>query len=225
MNQSILQTVGTITFLSLLPTVVFFIIRNSVISGNRLFFLFIVTLLLFEFILFMTAQLGIRNHVIMNIYSLIYYCMSVTLLMNIWEKLKEVSKTLRIIRTLLVFIIVVGWTFENFVFANVNIYNPFGSTISSFFLVIICIYLINVMLFVKHNSFVKDSDGLILIGMLIRSFFIGLLMLFMNYRMKYSNDFYEKILLMVNFALIISNICFTLSVLCLPKKKKYTWPF
>lgn len=220
-----LQTVGTITLISTIPTVIFFGLRRGAINNQQSLFAFALFLLLTEIVLYVTAQCGIRNHVIGNVSTLLYYLFSVTLVLGIWQRNKGNSAAIKILKYALLLIITIGWLFENFVFADISYYNPFVSTIASFILVIITIYLINVILFIKSGNIIKDSDGLILIGMLIRSFFVGLLMLFMNYRMKYSNDFYEKILLLVNIALIISNICFTLSVLCLPKKKKYTWPF
>lgn len=220
-----LTTVTYIYLFSLLVTVVLFLFRTEAITRNFSFLIFCCELLICEIILRITASCGLNNHVIANINTLFYYPLAILLLFNIWDKSKGRAVSNKYIKYFFLVIFLIAWIFENFVFASINFYNPFLSSIVSLILVIISIYLINVLLFVKNNNLLMDSDGLILVGMLIRSFFAGLLLLFMNYRMKYSNDFYEKILLLVNIALIISNICFTLSVLCLPKKKKYTWPF
>lgn len=220
-----LQTVRLLTLCSSLAAVCFFIFRSRSIKPNFLFFIFCCQLFLNEALMYFTAELSIRNHVIANINTLVYFPLAFLVLFNIWETLKGKTQTIVILKSTFIGLIGLGWLIENFVLNDFLFYNSFLSTIISLFLVIISVYLINVMLFIKSNSIFKDSDGLVLIGVLIRSFSCGLILLFMNYRMKYSDDFYQNVLVLVNLALTISNIFFIFSIICLPQKRKYTWPF
>jgi hypothetical protein len=220
-----LQTVGFITLISLIATVCTFLFRYKTIKSNFLFFIFCTVVLLNELVLFITAQFDINNHIIANVNTLTYYALSILILFHIWESIRGKNKVLNITRVGLILLLVIGWILENFVIQSISVYNSFLSSIICLVLVIISIYLINVLLFVKSNNMLKDSDGLLLIGMLIRSFACGLLFLFLNYRMKYSTEFYGNILILVNISLIISDIFFLFSIICLPKNRKYTWPF
>jgi hypothetical protein len=220
-----LQTVGLLTFISLVATVCFFGYRYNTIKNNLLFFIFCFYLLLNEALLFITAQLDINNHVIANINNLAYSSLAVLILYRIWFSVKGKSKTLAISKWIILLLICICWIAENFLINTLSVYNSVLSSIISLVFVVVLIYLINVFLFIKNDSLFKDSDGLLIIGMLIRSFFGGLLLLFLNYRMSYSADFYSNILILVNLALIVSNIFFLFAIICLPKNRKYTWPF
>lgn len=218
------MTIVYVLFILTTAIVISFSIRYPLIKQNIFFFLLALNQFIFELVLLITASYKLNNHVIANVYTVIYYPLAVFLLFHIWESIKGKSGVIRTGRLALCAIIIVSWGIENFVVHNVGTYNTILATISSLMLVVISIYLINVLLFVKSNSIIKDSDGLLLIAILIRSFFSGLI-LFMNYRLDYSTDFYKNISMLVNIALVISNVFLLFSIICLPKSRKYTWPF
>ncbi len=219
------MTIAYMLFLFTTAIVISFFIRFKIISQNILFFLLYLTVFLYEGTLLITTYLKIPNHIVANIYTMIYYPLAIFVLFKVWESIKGKSSTLSATKWVIVGLILIGWLLENFVIHDIGFYNSKLASIISMLLVIVSVYLINVMLFFKNNSIIKDSHGLFLIGILIRSFSGGLLLLFMNYRMGNSLDFYKNVLILVNLALIISNIFFLFSIICLPKKRKYTWPF
>jgi hypothetical protein len=214
-----------LSLFSIILVVFSFLIRYRLIRQNFIFFIFCLNVLFYEGILYITSYYQIKNHLIANINTLIYFPISVLVLFKIWETVKGKSKNIYFLKYSILLLILIGWVLENFVFKDILVYNSILSAIVSLVLVVVSIYLINVLLFVKNNSILKDSDGLILIGMLIRSFSSGLLLLFMNYRMEYQPQFYMNILILVNWGLIISCAVFLFAIICLPKNRKYTWPF
>ena len=219
------MTIVYILFGFTIAIVISFLIRFKTISDNILFFSFFFTLFLYEGLLIATNYMKIPNHTIANINTLIYYPLTILVLFKIWESVKGKTKKLPIFKYSIICLIAIGWFFENFILNDIFFYNSILPCIISLTLVIISIYLINMLIFNRHKNILKDSDGLILMGILIRSFSLGLLMLFVNYRMKFSNGFYINILILANITLIISNIFFIIAIICLPKKRKYTWPF
>jgi hypothetical protein len=220
-----LQTVRLLTLISVIVTVCLFFYRHKQIRGNFLFFIFCFHLFLVEGLMFLTAQLGIKNHVLANIDTLIYSSILVFLIFRIWESFVSRKRRLLVLKITIFILILIGWIIENFIIESITIYNSFLSCSISFLMVILSVYLINMILFLKNGSIFRDSNGLLLIGILIRSFSGGLILLFLNYRMNFSDDFYARILVLVNVALVVSNIFFLLGVICLPKNRKYTWPF
>ncbi len=218
------MTIAYIMLFSTMAIVIAFFFRRRLISSNFLFFAICLNLFVFETIMFLTSFYHTKNHIIANINTLIYYPLAVLLVFNIWGFVKGKSKTLSIFQFSILGFIAIGWIIENFVIEDFGLYNTFLTAFVSMILVLISIYLINVIIFVKSTSIIKDSDTLLLIGMLIRSFFSGLI-LFINYRMNYSNEFYRDILILVNLAYTVANVFFLFSIICLPKNKKYTWPF
>jgi hypothetical protein len=225
MPAFMLQTVRLLTLVTVILTVCFFFFRYKQIKENFLFFIFCLHLFLVEGLMFLTAQLGIKNHVLANIDTLVYSSILVFLICRIWESFVNRKEGLKVLKITTFILILIGWVVENFIIESITIYNSLLSCIISFLMVILSVYLINMILFLKNGSIFKDSNGLLLIGILIRSFSTGLILLFLNYRMNFSDDFYAKILVLVNVALIVSNIFFLLGVICLPKNRKYTWPF
>lgn len=205
--------------------VILFFIRFKVISRNLIFFLFCFELFLYDISLYLTARIGFNNHIIANINTLLYFPLAILMLFKVWESIKGKTQTLRVFKYSILILILVGWLVENFIAKDILVYNSILSAVVSLVLVIMSIYLINVLLFVKSSSLLRDSEGLVLIGMLVRSFSSGLLLLFMNYRMEYKDEFYSNILSIVNIGLIISGVFFLFAIICLPKNRKYTWPF
>ena len=219
------MTMVYVLFFFTTTIVISFLFRYKLIKQNIFLFLLVFDLFICESVLLVTATLGIRNHAIANINTLIYCSLSIFVLFRIWESIKGKTHLLKCTKLTILIIIFLGWGFENFLFENIYLYNSFLAGIISFLLVILCIYLVNAMIFIKNNRILKDSNGLVLIGVLIRSFFGGLILLFLNYRMKFSNEFYVNMTIIGNLASIISNIFFLSAVICLPKKMKHTWPF
>ena len=219
------MTMVYVLFFLTTTIVITFFFRFALIKKNIFFFLLVLDLFINELILLVTATLGIQNHAVANINTFIYCSSTIFVLFRILETIKGKTNKLKFIKYTILVISLLGLSLENFVFENIYLYNSFFSSIISFMFVILCIYLVNLMLYIKNYNILKDSDGLVLIGILIRSFFSGLILLFLNYRMKFSNDFYTNISILVNLALIISNIFFLSAVICLPKKMKHTWPF
>jgi hypothetical protein len=219
------MTIAYILLFVTIAIVMLFLIRYKLISSNLIFFFFCFELFLYDISLYLTARIGFNNHIIANINTLFYFPLAILILFNVWESVKGKTQTLKILKYTILGLIFIGWIVENFIVKDILVYNSILSAIVSLALVVISIYLINVLLFVKNNSLLKDSDGLVLIGMLIRSFSSGLLLLFMNYRMEYKDEFYSNILSLVNVGLILSGIFFLFAIICLPKNRKYTWPF
>lgn len=219
------MTIAYILLFITIAIVILFFVRYKLIPGNLIFFSFCFDLFLYDITLYLTARIGFNNHIIANVNTLFYFPLAILILFNVWESVKGKTKTLSILKYSILGLIFMGWIVENFIVKDILVYNSILSAIVSLVLVIISIYLINVLLFVKNNSLLKDSEGLLLIGMLIRSFSGGLLLLFMNYRMEYKDDFYSNILSLVNVGLIISGIFFLFAIICLPRNRKYTWPF
>lgn len=220
-----LQAVRLLTLISILIAACIFLLKPGKIRQNSLFFLFCLAFSTSEVSLYITADLGIKNHFIANIDNYVTNLIILFLLLQVWRLNGGNRKTIRFTKFGILAVFTIFWIAENFIFESFWDYNAYTTTVMSLLLVIISIYIVNLLLFVKTNPILRDSDGLLIIGLLIRCFATGMILLFFNYRLHFSSEFYINILILTNVGLIISNILFIFSILCLPQRRKYTWPF
>lgn len=178
--------------------------------GDFLLFCFI--LFSYELTLLITGSLHINNHLIANLNTLVYTAMGLWVIGRVYKRYHQNKRSINIILGLIWLLISFGWMAENFMPDNsVFIFNPVVPGVVSVVITFICIYLVNVLIFAKSGSILKDPDLLIIAGMLIRSITFGFLMWFLNFDYGFDWKFLSKLLMGINVGICISDLIFLLA--------------
>jgi len=210
----------------LLASVVFtFFYRKQSVRFHLSLLVFLMDILVYETAVIITAFFSIHNHFIANFNLIIYYTAMMWLLYELWKHLIGKRTRPLIIFGLSVTVFCIGWIVENLFVRELLFFNMYTPAVASFFSILVIIYLLNQLLFVKNTSIFRDPEGLILLGLLIRNFPPCVILIFFNFSSGYSEAFYSNILFLANLVATISTIFFLMAVLWLPERKKYTWPF
>lgn len=220
-----LKTIGAISVFLMASVVLLFITRRDSIKYNLSLFIYLMDIFLFETLALVTSSYGIKNHIYFNINNLLYYPVALWLVISMVNHIVGRRKINHYLLWGGIGVICGGWVLENFVFGRIWQYSGYLPSICSMILLLVVIYLINQLLFLKVKNIFQDPDGLVMMGLLMRFFSTGLIWLFFNLRWGYSAEFYANLITLALSVTLISDIFFLIAVLWLPRRKKYTWPF
>lgn len=200
-------------------SLLFFFFKSSSIRNNFWYFIFILSLAVYEIVIFSSAQLSMHNHILANIYSAIYYPLTIFL---IFRSLYFHSKSRIYIYIMCVLIVCFGFLWGWEVLPDIHYFKSFTPLVFSLLIILICTYFINYLIFVTPNGILKHTEGNLVIALLIRSIGGSIPLFIMSeVRFRFNTiEVFMVILLVTNIFILVSDVFLIKSILCLPSKKK-----
>jgi hypothetical protein len=187
---------------------------QRMIRSGRFFILYTALLFCYEFTLLITSTLHIGNHLIANINTLIYSCLVLALVIDIYRKYNPKLTSVRMLLMSVCMALLVGWIVDNFAFGNtILVYNSVLSGVVSIVIALICIYLLNVLILTKSGDILKDPDVLIIAGILTRSLTFGFSLWFLNFDYGFDWNFLSNLLTGINVGLCLSDLFFLMATM------------
>lgn len=184
-------------------------------------FVYLLVDLLYQLIMFLTSYYKINNHLVANIYSLINVLLVFFMLFVISNN-KDMSYLNYYI---IISCLVLAWIFENFIVYDLYTYNfyfpAFSSLVSAFF----AFYILNNLSYYnyKYLNVFSDNNRLILFAIVFSSLFSSFLLIFLNFKIQFSESFYKILVFLLSFIAFLSHLVFLYVVFNLIKKKNYTY--
>lgn len=208
----------------LLSTIVYLLYKRRYASYSYTFFFLLVLEVVYQLALFITSFYGFNNHFIANVYYLLHFTIILFLLKFISVNINGMFLKIHFIIFIMIILSITGWLIENFVIRDVFHLNVYTSGTVSLITSFLSIYILNQLLNIKTTNFFKDSDILLLIGIVFSCMASSVMIVFLNFDFHFSNKFYKSLINIFSIIAIVSDFIYFVAALCLPKKMKYTWP-
>lgn len=113
------------------------------------------------------------------------------------------------------------WLLDNLVINNLSTNNSFFRMMASLLIVYLSIDKINQLIFFKRLGKLDKMDLLLAIGFMVFHSYKTFVESFHIFPMPLGRFFYEILWLIMNIINILSNVLFTIAILCLPKKRVF----
>jgi hypothetical protein len=214
-------SIGFLTVVAVLIGINF----SKLIKSYGDFVIYCLVIFVYELILGVTSFLQINNHIIANINTLVYTAFTFYLISKAYTRYHQKSKTGFLFFSFLITILLVAWVLENFLPGNsIFVFHSLLPGFSSILIVLICVYLINVLIFTNNGSIWKDPDILIIGGVLVRSITFGFALWFLNFDYGFERTFVSDLLASINIGLCLSDLMFIFAIYSILKPEKKIIP-
>lgn len=130
-----------------------------------------------------------------------------------------------VIYILLVILFISIWILDNFWMYTIYTTNSLFRVAYAFVLVLLSIDQINFVLIHEKGNLLKNARFLICAGTIIFYSFKTIFELFYMFKIKMSDSFYNHLFLILVFVNLITNLIYSLAVLWIPTKQKFTLPY
>lgn len=177
--------------------------------------------LLSESVMLATTLLHTRNHFIANIHTLVASILTMMVLHFIWESLTQVSLRKGLMWVTGLFMIIV-WVLDNFFIHSFFTFNPLSQAIICMTNLLLVIYLLNVLLFLLRPNPLRKSYLFIILGILLTCFSNILIDSFFNMYLKFTEEFYDFVGLLVQVLTAVSHFFVLFGVIWIYRARKYS---
>jgi hypothetical protein len=211
--------VSVISALSILPPFILAILFFRRLNGKYLPLLVLLSFgLINEVISYVSIILHATNSINGNIYILADFLLVVWL----FAKLNR-HQSKKIISGLIIGGVAV-WMIDNLLIHSLEANNSMFRMVASLIILYMSIDKVNHILFFKTRFSLKNTDLLICMGFIIYHTYKTFVEAFHIYPMKLGAIFYERLWVILAIINIITNLLFTLAILCIRQKQEYILP-
>jgi hypothetical protein len=175
---------------------------------------------IFEVAMFVTSKMGLHNHFLLNIHTLLLGSGMFLLIVVIWKRLLVRRFSQNFLGIVLVVFTVV-WALDNFILHDFFIFNPLNQAI--IFMVNLClvIYLLNVLLFMRKVGPNVNVDKFLIFAFLVHCFACVVIDSFLNYYIVLPESLYLLVSVMGQVLALVAHFFVLLAVIWLVKTRKY----
>jgi hypothetical protein len=174
----------------------------------------------FEVAMFITSKMGMRNHFLLNIHTLLLGSGMFLVIIIIWKRLLVRTFSQNILIAVLITYTLV-WLGDNFILHSFYIFNPLNQAI--IFMVNLClvVYLLNVLLFMRKVGPSVNVDRFLIFAFLVHCFACVVVDSFLNYYIVLPESLYLLVSIMGQVLAAVAHFFVLLAVIWLVKTRKY----
>jgi hypothetical protein len=206
---------------SIVPAAVIALFRyRKAIATDRPFLYVIWASLLNEIVSSIAINAGLSNAFNSNIYVLVEWWLLIWLFYN-WTRNKK-RKWHYLYGGIIASIV---WGYDNFFAGNMYMFNSLLRIVYSFILVLIAIDRMNALIVLERRNIVANPGFIICSAIIVFFSYKATIELLYLLRLNVTKAFQSAIYQILVWVNVLCNILYTIAILCLHRKRNFTWHY